>query len=365
MSKTKKLCALGLILVGILGVAVVWPYLAEQTGEGIVIRYGISPFQDTAMPKVSEGIGLFEKHGLAVELISVGWEDIVPSLASGGRTIDVAIGSINTFLPRAENINKVGGGDVRFFFPLYVFKGATLLMQKDSEMTSLTHFNAHYPKDRNLAIKEAMLQLKGKTIAVPKGTPYEQMLYAGLEIAGMDPERDVDIRNVKLADALLAFRNGDVDVIGAGVTQRTEATRDGAQVFLDMDSFGFAEIVGLMTTQKFADEHPEVLEKIIVVWFESVRYLFEDVEKNSRHVLDYLDATSSTKYSLEEYKKALSFQEFPRSIDEADKLLMAKDSKFFWRRTWDIVNDYLIKQGDIKEKISTDYTLMDRMKIER
>ena len=105
-------------------------------------------------------------------------------------------------------------------------------------MQPLSAFIAKYPKDRDRAIKEAMQQLRGKTIAVPEGTTFDQMLVAGLKIAGMNPKTDVDIRHVKLDDAVYAFLSRDVDIVGAGVTQRTELMRNGAKVFLDMESFG-------------------------------------------------------------------------------------------------------------------------------
>lgn len=147
MSKHGKLGAvlLALVLAGIGAIII------RQQQQGARIRYGISPYQDTAMPKVAEALGLYRQHGLRVDLISVAWEDVFPTLASAGESIDVAIGSINTFLPRAENINVVGGAQVVFYYPLYAFKGATLMMQRDSEIKPLSAFLGRYSGDRNRA----------------------------------------------------------------------------------------------------------------------------------------------------------------------------------------------------------------------
>lgn len=325
------------------------------------IGYGISPYQDTAMPKVAEGMGLYADRGLHVALHTIAWEDIVPSLASAGETVDVALGSVNTFLPRAENINVKGGGDVVFVFPLYVFKGAALIMRGDATLLPLKHYLDQYPEDRERAIAEAMTQLRGRTVAVPSGTPYEQMLLAGLRIAGMKPS-DLDIRNVKLAEALYALRNGDVDIVGAGVTQRTEAARDGAVAFLDMETFGFAEVVGLMTTRQYAIDHHREIDTLIDIWFESVDRLLADIDGNSSYVLDYLVKNSSTKYTLVEYKAALEFQEFPRSKKAARELFFDTASPFYWGRTWDIVNEYLVDRGDIAMPISKKYFVADELR---
>ncbi len=355
-----KFTKLGLIVIFVI-VVIIIGILISGTGPDDKIRYGISPYQDTAMPKVAEGMGLYEKYGLNVELITVAWGDIVPSLSSAGKSVDVALGSINTFLPRAENINVKGGGDLVFYFPFYVFKGATLMMHGDSGMKPLSEFLKQYPSDRNRAVRETMNQLRGKTVAVPNGTPYEQMLLAALKIAGMSQKDDIDRRNVKLANALYAFRNGDADIIGAGVTQRTEALREGGQVFLDMETFGFAEIVGLMTTSSFAEAHKEELSKLIKIWFESVDVLLSDIDEHSEYVLRYLAENASTKYTLKEYKAALEFQEFPRSTEDAGALIISTDGKFHWMRTWDIVNDYLLKlpadMGQIEKPISHKYFL--------
>jgi ABC-type nitrate/sulfonate/bicarbonate transport system substrate-binding protein len=325
------------------------------------VRYGISPYQDLAMPKIAEGLGLYRKNNLNVELVTIAWEDIIPSLASGGKTVDVAIGSVNTFLPRAENINLQGGGDVVFYAPLWVFKGAALMMQPNSGMQPLSAFVAKYPSDRDRAIKEAMLQLRGKTIAVPEGTTFDQMLVAGLKIAGMNPRTDVNIRHVKLDDGVYAFLGHDVDIVGAGVTQRTELMRNGGRVFLDMESFGFAEITGIMTTRYFAAAHAEELAKLVQIWFESVQALFSNVDKQSEYLRAYLDKAASTKYTLEEYKGALEFKEFPRSATEAETLFISTDGTFYWKRNWDIINDFLLETKKITRPIPYEYFMGEKV----
>jgi len=297
------------------------------------IRYGISPYQDTAMPVVAQSMDLYRKNGLNVELVNVAWEDIIPSLASHGRTIDVGIGSINLLLPRAENINAQGGGDVIFYYPLYVFKGAALMVSKESGVRPLSEFLAKYPNDRNRAIKEAVQQIVGMTVGVPQGTPYEEMLMYAFKTAGEDYRKEVKLTYVNLQDALPAFLGGHLQVSGAGVTQRTEAQRHGARVFMQMEDINFAEIIGLVTTQHYAAAHSSELDKLERIWFESVDYLMNDVDHRAAPVLSYLAKTASTKYSLDEYKQALGFQLFPRSEQEARQLFLDPAGRFYWK-TW-------------------------------
>jgi ABC-type nitrate/sulfonate/bicarbonate transport system substrate-binding protein len=182
---------IAVVAVVLAGAASLFYWSSIPGGRSATIRYGISPFQDTAMPVLGEAYGLYRKNDLNVQLVTVPWEDIVPSLASGGGTVDVAIGSINTFLPRAENIDVVGGGDVVFYEPFYVFKGASLMLRSGSGLLPVSYFLKKYPNDRNKAIKDAMDQLRGHPIAVPKGTPYEQMLRTLAKQAGMNVDTDL------------------------------------------------------------------------------------------------------------------------------------------------------------------------------
>jgi ABC-type nitrate/sulfonate/bicarbonate transport system substrate-binding protein len=341
---------LAILLIGLaIGIAT-W-----TTHSSSPIRYGISPFQDTAMPVVAEDLGLYKKAGLDVELRTVAWEDIVPSVASAGHTIDVGIGSINLFLPRAENIDVKGGGDVVFYFPLYVFKGASLVARKELSLLPLDQCLSRASGDKHAGLALAAKQLQGLRVGVPKGTPYEQMLFALLKEAGMDPNKDIQRRDVKLADALPALLRGDLDVIGAGVTQRTEAARHGHSAVVDMEGMGFAEIIGLVTTEHFAKTHPKELGKLTHVWFDSVHTLFSDVPRYSTGVLRYLSQNASTRYSLKEYQESLKLQEFPRSVEEARALMMRPDGRFYWKRTWDIVNDYLLASGSQQQPIPYKY----------
>ena len=333
----------------IIAIFVVGNVIHTQRSEAptSTIKYGISPYQDTAIPVLSEKLGLFEQAGLHVQLVNVAWDDIIPSLASAGNTVDVAIGSMNTLIPQVENINVQGGSDVIFYAPLYVFKGIGFMARNDSGIQPLSVFLEKYPHDRDRAIKEAMLQLKGKRIGLPPGTADEQMLYSALKTADMTTG-DIDLRHVKFADALPAFLVGDLDVMATGVTQRTEADRRGHLLFMGGEQFGFVNIDGLMTTERFAKAHPKELQKIVDIWFTTANALLDNTDTNAQPIIEYLDHTASTHYSLDEYKSAIALQEFPRSREEAASLINNPEGKYYWKRIWNIMNDYLLntKQAD-------------------
>lgn len=326
----KKILVIIVFIIAIIGSGAAL-YANQTRSQEVIVKYGISPYQDTAIPVLAQSLGLFERDRLNVELVNIAWNDVVPALASAGDTVDVAIGSMNELIPRAENVNVKGGGDVIFYAPLYVFKGIGFMVRTGGGIAPLTDFLQKHPNDRNRAIKEAMLQVKGKRVGLPQGTAEEQMFYSALKTAGMTTE-DVDLRYVKVADALPAFLSGNLDVISVGVTQRTEATRHGHKLFMDGEQFGFVNIDGLMTTEHFAKAHPEELQKIVDIWFETVNALMNDTDTNAGPIIEYLDHTASTRYSLEEYKNAIALQEFPLSRQEAASLINNPNGKYYWKR---------------------------------
>ena len=346
----------GVVLVFIVVGAGIFLINNNKPQGSTTIRFGMSPYQDTAIPVLSEAMGLYKQNGMNVELVNVPYENVITSLASAGETIDVGINDVGSFLPRAQDINVKGGGDVVFYAPLYVFKGASLMTRKELKLKTLSDFTEVYPNDRDKAITETMKQLKGKRVGVPKGSVYEQMLVSTLKTAGMTT-KDIDLRYVNLADALPAFLSGNLDVIGAGVTQRTEAERYGHKALLDSESMGFASIDGLMTTKRFADAHPKEMQKLVDIWFQTINKLSEDVPNNSKPIRDWLTQKASTNYSPEEYKNSLTWQEFPKSRAEATALMNKPEGKFYWQRAWDILNDFLVNTHTIEQAIPYSYYL--------
>jgi NitT/TauT family transport system substrate-binding protein len=343
-----------IVLVGLLVLSVAAYFVIAAGQKTALIRLGISPYQDTAIPVISKTEGIFSKNGLDVELVTIPWENIVPALASRGRTIDVAIGSINTFLPRAAAVNDGQADPVVFYAPLYVFKGASFVARADSGLKSFKALLKEANGDRTSTIKAFAQQMVGKKIGYPSGTPYEQMFLEVLRQSGSN-KAAFDIRDVQLAEGLPALLSGVLDIAAAGVTQRTEALRRGNVVLLEIEDLGFAEIIGLMTTRSYYESNREQLESLRKSWFETIQALRQNPQKNTRGIIEYLAQNASTKYSFDEYMAALGAQEFPLTEDEADAMFMEPAGRFYWRRTWDLVNQYLIETGQIKVPVSTDY----------
>lgn len=313
------------------------------------IVYGISPYQDTALPVVSEHQNMFARSGLDVDLVLLEWGDVMPSVASGA--VDVAVQNFNSFQSVYTNITE-GGGDILFYFPFYVFKGTAILCRDNDAFKTINDFLESYPNDRERAILETVKQFRGKHILLTEGTELEQIVLSALNIAGLDKNKDVKITHAQPADALNAFLSGEGDFCTAGVTERTEASRHNCSALIESSDLNPPVIDGLVTTKSFADSHQEELLKISKIWFETIAWMEEDLDERSMIIIDYLSEVSSTKFSIDEYKFTwFNTQVYPKNIDEVEKYILSKDAPYFWKNSWDKNNNYLIGEEKISNPI--------------
>ena len=92
------------------------------------IRYGITPYQDSALPVVAKVKGWYAAGGLDVELVPLSWDQVITGLSSRG--IDVAIYNFNSFMASYANAAQRSPKPL-FYAPLYIFKGQAILVRGD------------------------------------------------------------------------------------------------------------------------------------------------------------------------------------------------------------------------------------------
>lgn len=324
-------------------------FLSNCSKTEYSIVYGISPYQDTILPIVAEKQNWYEGEGLSVKLKVLEWGDVMNSLAGGA--VDVAIQNFNSFQSVYHNINQ-RGGDVIFYYPLFVFKGTAIMTRKEDNFKTLEEYLKIYPEDREKAITETIKQLKGKRIITTKGTEMEQIVLTALRRVGLS-QSDVKITHALPADGLNAFLSGEGDFYSGGVTERTEARKNGAVELIETSDLNPPVIDGLVTTKTFAEAHPDVLLKLIKLWFKTVQWMQDDLEVRSKVVIDYLSTVSSTKYSIDEYKYTWYHTEvFPLDKEQMYNLLLDPNSNFYWKKSWDANNKFLVSEGQIPEPVS-------------
>jgi len=332
-------------LIVIAAVAAASDFFLRTSPSRVVVRYGITPYQDSALPVVAEMKGWYREQGIEVQLVPLAWGDIVTALSSGA--IDAAIYNFNSFLPPYQNAAQ-GTAKPLFYAPLYIFKGQAIMVHPQSGF-QITNPSAatNTPLDSAEIIRRAS-DLKGKRIGVTKGTELEQIVLAALAKAGLSAS-DAQIIYAAPEDSLAAFLAGNLDAFAAGLTERIEARRHGAIELLTQADVMMPVTDGLVTTDVFASKNQAALDKLVTSWFRTIQYIQEDVPKNSAEIRDYLRTSASTRYTPEEYAIAWTFDDFPTTPKAANEVFNNKDSKFYWKSSWDYVAKFLIDQKQITQ----------------
>ena len=148
--------------------------------------------------------------------------------------------------------------------------------------------------------------------------------------------------------ACFAAEHGSLDVAAAGLTQRNEALQRGGRIVLTMDKFGFADITGLIAKQSTVTSRRADIEKLIRIWFDSVNYVYADLDHHLEIPMRYLATKSSTQYTIASYKQALEAEYLPTSLNEANRELVASDGKFSISNISKDVIGYLVNLGIVK-----------------
>jgi hypothetical protein len=304
------------------------------------LKIAISPYQDIAMIVNIKNLKLEEKYNIRVDLQTMNWEEILPAVASAGRTVDVGFGSLTEYLTKYENLNKDSKDSILFIYPAYIFKGGGFIT-----------FNDAVPElDNSTVINDTLVKhFCGFKIGAQKNSIYEMMLFS------LAKRNRIDIKSLKvfdtpLNDGILAAENGSLDIASAGLTQISEALKNNGRLVLNMERLGFADITGFICKKSTLEKRKNEIESLIKMWFESVAYVFEDIEKNSKYSMQYLDKKAATKYTLEQYKTALSQEFFPKSLTETENTIISDKGLFSYQRISSDIIEYLFTNRIISKK---------------
>src|SRR5947209_5998258 len=129
MSRSTQIVVV-LATVSVLAGGITW-WLLNGKQHQVVIRYGITPYQDSALPVVPAKLGWYRDAGLNVELVPATWGDVVTAISAGA--IDVAVYNFNSFQAPYENAAQ-GPRRPVFYCPLFLFKGQAIMIKAGSSM---------------------------------------------------------------------------------------------------------------------------------------------------------------------------------------------------------------------------------------
>jgi ABC-type nitrate/sulfonate/bicarbonate transport system substrate-binding protein len=295
-------------------------------------------------------LGFDAQAGISIKLVTMAWEDILPSVASAAKTVDVGFGSYVEYLTKYAKLNNGMNDPILFIQPLYVYKGGGFIaLSPDIQPLS----------GSSLTNVTEMQRIKGYRIGAQKQSLYDMMIYSVAHRVGIEP-KELHVIDIPMNDGLLALETKSLDLSAAGLTQVTEAQKRGGKLVISMEDAGFADVTGFICKKSILENKRQLLEALIRVWFQCVDYVYSDMEKNSTYSLQYLRQSAATKYTYEEYVQALSQEYLPRTLSDLQLNVLKPGSKYDFHRIGASINAYLTTNRVIAEPTPLPNALLDK-----
>ena len=222
----------------------------------------------------------------------------------------------------ADQTQALASGDVQL---LYAVGGTSVILSaaNGADIKVLNMYSrapeafCMYSKDETLNSPES---LKGKIIAGPAGTNLHELLVAYLKSAGMTID-DVQYVSMGIPDAKAALDGGSADVALLGGAAAYNASLQGYHLVADGKGL-IKAIIAVAVTQKFADEHPDVIAKITEAQTEIMQIINADPDAAFALTAAYLDLTPDA------VRDMASAYDFSLDISEDDMAGFQKTADF-------------------------------------
>lgn len=270
---------------------------AETSIDKLTVTYVTSPLNVPTIIEKDQGI--FEKElGVPVEYAELtSGADQTQALASGDVQVLYAVGATSVILSAAN------GADIKVL-NMYSRSPKAFCM---------------YSKDESLTTPES---LKGKTIAGPTGTNLHELLVSYLAQADMTLD-DVNYVNMSIPDAKAGLDGGSVDVALLAGATAYNAEQQGYHLVAGGEGL-ISALIAVATTQKFYDEHPDVIKKLNAAQEEIASYMADNQEATMETVAATLDL------DVDAVKEMYGFYDFSTEITDADKEGFQKTADFMY-----------------------------------
>lgn len=272
--------------------------LAQDLPKEINIAYVKSPFnlQNIVMKEQKSLEKEFEKDG-----IKVNWIDI-----HSGKQQAVALASRSVDMTAVMNTSS-----------LLMHNAAGIPLRVATGVSHPTEIFALVGKPgASLTITD----LKGKSVAGPKGTILHQLLLAALEKEGLK-SNDVQLQSMPPQSALAALLSGKVEaaLIAAGGIKKAE--ENGCKVIATAKGLVDVNLVSVVH-KDFYDKYPQLVDRVVSVHRKTLDWILNNWDKAvdigaKAHNLDHDTADYLAKSS-----------HFYNTLTEKDIEGMNKDQKF-------------------------------------
>ena len=232
--------------------------------------------------------------------------------------------NVPTIIEKNQGIFEKTFGDVQV---LYAVGGTSVILSaaNGADIKVLNMYSRSpkafcmYSKDESLTTPES---LRGKTIAGPTGTNLHELLVSYLATAGMTID-DVNYVNMSIPDAKAGLDGGSVDVALVAGATAYNAGQQGYHLVADGEGL-IKAIIAVAVTQKFYDEHPEIIEKLEEAQTEIADFMEEKPDETMQIVADELDLDTDAVRSM------YDFYDFSTEITDDDKEGFQKTADFMY-----------------------------------
>ncbi|MDO4938739.1 MAG: NrtA/SsuA/CpmA family ABC transporter substrate-binding protein [Lachnospiraceae bacterium] len=241
--------------------------------------------------------------------------------AFSGLGLDFAYSDIDS---GADQTAALASGDIHI---LNAVGGSSVIMAaaNDSDIVVLSMYSrapgafALFSNDESINSPE---DLKGLTVAGPKGTILHELLAAYLAQGGMTVD-DVNFVTMDIPSAVAALEGGSVDVALVGGTAKYNYEKDGKHMITDGNGL-IAATICTAASRKFADSNPEIIETFLDSQKELEKYLKENED----------EALSITAQELDIDKSAVEdmyvLYDFSTDISDEDVDMLQQTSDFLY-----------------------------------
>lgn len=269
-------------------------------GDKIVMTYVTSPLN---IPTI-----LDKENGIYKDAFAqMGYGFDYSNLDSGAdQTAALASGDI-------QLLNGVGGSSVL----LAAANGMDIVIL--SMYSTAPKAFAMYSNDENINSPE---DLRGLTVAGPKGTNLHELLAAYLATAGMTIE-DVNFVSMDIPSSVAALEGGSVDVALVGGAASYNAEQSGKHLVCDGEGL-IAATICTATTRKFAEENPEIIKTFLDTQNEIVDYMNDNYDismETAARVLDIDEEAVASMYEM---------YDFSTFVSDEDIELLGKTEQFLF-----------------------------------
>ncbi|MDS9471629.1 ABC transporter substrate-binding protein [Sporosarcina pasteurii] len=322
------------VLVFVLMIGLLAACGSDDQGSGTASAKGEN---EVGPVEIKLGVGYATEENLW--LIKVA-SDLAPNYGEK-YTLDLQQFRANTDRLNAYRANQIDGGTLgQGASIMSVAQGVEMQVVANIAKESMAEgFNSTFMGLEEAGYKSAA-DLKGKTIGIPDfKSPSDMWVRSGVRAAGLNPDKDADYAVLPIPAMEEAVRSGKIDVgmFPQPFYDMAESSGDLASIFNSKDGVPVEEdFLNLFLNPTFIEENKEAVQALVEDLQFMTKYYLENTVEARQTLLD-------AEFVLAEPEIYLNLTDYHRAADVS-----------FDREGWDFVQNLLLEEGWIEEKVDLD-----------